>query len=243
MKTISKFLLALFLISIFFGCQEKEVPVNTLSKSEIKDGWELLFDGHSMDQWRGYHKSDLPEIGWGIQDNAIFCGASDMGEAGSGGDLITREMYSNFDLKLEWKINKAGNSGILYLVTEIPDEPAWHGAIEMQILDAVDFPMELKPAQLSGSAYDLVAANPDNVKPFGEWNQIEIIVDNGHVEQWQNGAKVAEYTLWTPEWEAMVMESKFKDYPEFLYMSKDGFIGLQDHGGGAWFRNIKIKKL
>ena len=113
----------------------------------------------------------------------------------------------------------------------------------MQILDDENFPMELKPAQLAGSAYDLVAANPKTVKPFGEWNQIRIIVNKGHVEHWQNGKKVAEYNLWTPEWEKMVMNSKFKDYPEFLNMAKEGYIGLQDHGGGVWFRNIKIKEL
>jgi hypothetical protein len=226
-----------------FACTEKEPPLNTLSKKEIKEGWQLLFDGKTTNGWRGYNMDKFPESGWAVKDGVLFCEESDRGEAGSGGDIITGKKFSNFELKLEWKIAKAGNSGILYLVTELPGQAMWHGAPEMQILDDENFPMELHPEQLAGAAYDLVAPNPQNVKPYSEWNQIRIIVNHGKVEHWQNGEKVAAYTLWTPEWKEMVMKSKFSDYPEFLNMSKDGYIGLQDHGGGAWFRNIKIKEL
>lgn len=238
--------LVMLLISAFFGlnsCSVKEAPLNTLSKKEIKEGWQLLFDGKTTSGWRGYNKKAFPKSGWGVKDGALFCLASDRGEAGSGGDIITEKKFSNFELKLEWKIAKAGNSGVMYLVTELPGEPAWHAAPEMQILDGANFPIELKPSQLSGSAYDLVAADPQTVKPYGEWNQIKIVVDNGKVEHWQNGKMVAKYTLWTPEWKEMVEKSKFSKYPEFLNMSKDGYICLQDHGGGAWFRNIKIREL
>lgn len=149
----------------------------------------------------------------------------------------------NFELKADWKVDKAANSGILYLVTEVPGEPAWHNAIELQVLDGANYPMELEPVQLSGSAYDLVAADPQTVKPYGQWNHVCIIVNNGKVEHWQNGKKVAAFTIWTQEWEEMVKKSKFKDYPGFLNLSKDGYIALQDHGGGVWYRNIKIKEL
>lgn len=236
----------LVLVAVLFGlmaCSEKEPALNTLSKKEIKEGWQLLFDGTTSNGWRGYNKDKFPESGWAIKDGVLFCEASNRGEAGSGGDIITEKKFSNFELKLEWKIAKAGNSGILYLVTEIPGEAIWHNAPEMQILDDENFPMELNPEQLAGAIYDLVPPVPQNVKPFGEWNQIRILVNNGKIEHWQNGAKVAECTLWTPEWEAMVMKSKFKDYPGFLNMSKDGYIGIQDHGGGAWFRNIKVREL
>ena len=234
------------LISVSFGlnsCSVKEAPLNTLSKSEIKQGWQLLFDGKTTNGWRGYNKKVFPESGWGVKDGVLFCLASDRGEAGNGGDIITEKKYSNFELKLEWKISKAGNSGVMYLATELPGEPAWHAAPEMQILDGANFPMELKPSQLSGSAYDLVAADPQTVKPYGQWNQIKIVVNNGIVEHWQNGKMVVKYTLWTPEWKEMVGKSKFHEYPEFLNMSKEGYICLQDHGGGAWFRNIKIREL
>lgn len=236
----------LVLVAVLFGimaCSEKEPALNTLSKKEIKEGWQLLFDGTTTNGWRGYNKDKFPESGWAIKDGILFCEESGRGEAGSGGDIITEKKFSNFELKLEWKIAKAGNSGVLYLVTELPDQAIWHAAPEMQILDGENFPMELQPVQLSGSIYDLVAANPQTVKPFGEWNQIKIVVDNGKIEHWQNGKMVATCTLWSPEWNEMVMNSKFKDYPEFLDMSKEGHIGLQDHGGGAWFRNIKIKEL
>ena len=225
------------------ACTPKETPLNTLTKKEVKEGWQLLFDGQTTQGWRGYNQDKFPEFGWAVKDGILFCEESGRGEAGSGGDIITEKKFSNFELTLEWKIAKAGNSGILYLVTELPGQAIWHGAPEMQILDGDNFPMELTPAQLSGSAYDLVPASPQNVKPFGEWNSIRIIVNNGNVEHWQNGEKVAAYTLWTTEWEQMVMNSKFSDYPEFLNMSKDGHIGIQDHGGGAWFRNIKIREL
>ena len=244
MKRTNKLIvLLLFLTFGFTSCVEKEVPLNTLSKKEIKEGWQLLFDGKTTNGWRGYNKEAFPEFGWAVEDGILACVPSGRGEAGSGGDIITKKKYSNFELKLEWKIAKAGNSGIMYLVTELPGEPAWHSGPEMQILDGANFPIELKPAQLSGSAYDLIPANPQTVKPYGEWNQIKIVVDHGKVEHWQNGKMVATYTLWTPEWKAMVEKSKFKEYPEFLNMSKEGYICLQDHGGGVWFRNIKIKEL
>lgn len=178
-----------------------------------------------------------------IQGEALFRQPSDFGEAGYGGNIITQKEYSNFELKLEWKICKAENSGVLYLVTELPNQVAWHAAPEMQVLDGENFPVELRLNQLSGSIYDLVAAEPQNVKLYGKWNQIRIVVNNGKVEHWQNGKKVVAHSLWTSEWKEMVMKSKFKDYPEFLNMSRDGHIGLQDHGGGVWFRNIKNKEL
>lgn len=236
-------LLIIFSATVINGCREAETPVNTLSKKEIIQGWELLFDGKSTEHWRGYNKSDFPEYGWIIDNDAIFCQHSNMGEAGWGGDIITRKRYSNFELKIDWKVDKAANSGVLYLVTEISNEPAWYNAIEMQVLDGENYPIDLDPVQLAGSAYDLVPANPQNVKPYGEWNQARIIVNNGKVEHWQNGAKVATFTIWTPEWEEMVKKSKFKDYPGFLNMSKEGYIALQDHGGGVWYRNIKIREL
>lgn len=138
----------MLLIGASFGlnsCSVKEAPLNTLSKSEIKQGWKLLFDGKTTNGWWGYNKKVFPESGWGVKDGVLFCLASDRGEAGNGGDIITEKKYSNFELKLEWK--------------------------------------------------------------------------------------------------KMVGKSKFHEYPKFLNMSKEGYICLQDHGGGAWFRNIKIREL
>lgn len=241
------FNLNIVFLLLFFGlsahCQEKKTHVNTLSKKEVKEGWQLLFDGKTTDGWRGYNKSSFPEFGWTIEDGCFRCLHSGKGEAGNGGDIITKKKFSNFELKLEWKIAKSGNSGIMYLVTEIPGKPAYYAAPEMQVVDTVGYPRKLRPVQQSGSAYELVAATPQNVKPHGEWNQIRILVNNGHVEHWQNGKKVVEYNLWTPEWKELVANSKFKDNPEFLNMSHEGYIALQDHGGGVWFRNIKIREL
>jgi len=232
---------------MFFGlsvhCQKKKTHINTLSKKEVKEGWQLLFDGKTANGWRGYNKSSFPEFGWVVENGCLKCLCSDTGEAGNGGDIITRKKFSNFELQLEWKLARSKNSGIMYLVSEIPDTPAFYSAVEMQINDTVGRAIKLRPEQLSGSAYDLVAATPQNVKPYGEWNQIRILVNKGHVEHWQNGEKVVEFNLWTPEWKELVAKSKFKDYPDFLNMSKEGHIALQDHGGGVWFRNIKIREL
>lgn len=237
------FVLAVIICFVYVSCGQQETSPNTLTKKEIKEGWQLLFDGTTTNGWRGYNQKSFPEYGWTVENGILRCLASGRGEAGSGGDIITEKKFKNFEFKLEWKIAKAGNSGIMYLVTELPGQPAWHGAPEMQILDGKNFPSELKLNQLSGSLYDLVAADPQNVKLFGEWNQIKILVNNGNVEHWQNGEMVASYQLWTSEWEDMVNNSKFKDYPEFLNLASEGHICIQDHGCDVWFKNIKIREL
>lgn len=243
MKTKS-FLMVLVILAITFSsCMKKKQENNTLTNEEKKDGWVLLFDGKTTTGWRGYNKPAFPEKGWRVKDSTLECLASDMGEAGAGGDIITLKKYKNFELKLEWKLSKAGNSGILYLASEIPNEPIWHGALEMQILDAANFPMELKPGQYPGSLYDLVPANPQTVKPFGQWNKVKIRLKDGDLEQWQNDTIVAKCKLWTAEFDTLVKHSKFADYPLFKNFPHEGYIGLQDHGGGVWFRNIKIKEL
>jgi hypothetical protein len=243
MKSTIYFVLTICFIAFLGSCTQKKQEINTLSDKEKKDGWILLFDGKTTEGWRGYNKPAFPEKGWRVKDSTLECLSSDMGEAGSGGDIITIKKYSNFELKLEWKIAKAGNSGILFLASEIPNEPIWHGAPEMQILDAKNFPIQLNPGQLPGSLYDLVPANPQTVKPYGQWNSVKIKLKDGALEQWQNDTLVVKCKLWTAEFDTLVKHSKFSEYPLFKNLPHEGFIGLQDHGGGAWFRNIKIKEL
>ena len=136
------------------------------------------------------------------------------------------------------------NSGIFYNVREVPGKPIYYAAPEIQVLDNVDASDNKLPSHLAGSLYDILPADPKTVKPTGEWNTIVIHVKDGKVTHTQNGVKVVEYTLWTPEWDAMVAKSKFKDFPGWTEgISKDGYIGLQDHGFPVWFRNIKIREL
>jgi len=240
----------MMIFAAFIFCKniqaQESTALNTLTPQEKKDGVILLFDGKSTDQWRGYNKTEFPQVGWNIDDNAIHCISSGKGEAGKGGDIITKEKYKNFELTLEWKISPGGNSGIFYLAQEIPDLEIYKSAPEMQVLDNLKHPdakMGVDGNRQAGSLYDLIPAKPQNAKPVGEWNTVKIMVYNGTVVHYQNGVQVLEYHLWTNDWKKMCANSKFKDYTYFVDTAPEGYIGLQDHGDDVWYRNIKIKKL
>lgn len=213
---------------------------NTLTAEEKENGWTLLFDGESADQWRSYDAAEFPEQGWEISNGSLT-----VLSGGGGGDIITKKEYDNFILKLEWKVEKGGNSGIFYRALEQPTQAIYWSAPEMQVLDNVNHPDAKKGKdgnRKAGSLYDLIPAKPQNANPYGEWNSVKIVADGSHIEHWQNGEKVVEYELWTPEWYEMLRNSKFKDHPSFGDMHR-GHIGLQDHGNTVEFRNIKIKEL
>jgi len=251
---------------LFVGCQSSDkkdnkqmsesteesenVPVNTLSEAEKEDGWELLFDGENpSEHWRGYCSETFPEQGWTVEDGALKVVGSGAGEAGNGGDIIAKTQYSSFELKLEWKVAKGGNSGIFYLAEEQcgeNGEPIWKSSPEMQILDNENHPdarLGENGNRQAGSLYDMIPADPQNASPHGEWNSVRILVYQGTVVHYQNGEKVLEYHLWTDDWKDMVANSKFADFEGFADVAKKGYIGLQDHGNDVWFRNIKIKNM
>ncbi len=226
----------------------KEKPaINTLSEKEVKGGWILLFDGKTSDGWRGYNKTGFP-ADWNIEDGAIHLKGSGNGEAGSvnGGDLVYgKQKFANFHLKIEWKISEGGNSGIFYLAQEIPGKEIWRTAPEFQVLDNDRHPdamLGVDGNRQAGSLYDLIPAKPQNTKPAGEWNSAEILSYQGTVIHFQNGQKILEYHLWTPEWNELVKNSKFPSYnPDWAKVAKEGVIGLQDHGNDVWYRSIKIQ--
>lgn len=228
---------------------EEAVAPNTLSEKEAEQGFVLLFDGKNTDGWRGYLKDHFPAA-WTIEDGALKCMGSGRGEAGAedGGDIIYDKEFSNFHLKLEWKISEGGNSGIFYLGQEDPKYPTiWRTAPEMQVLDNEAHPDAILGEdgnRMAGSLYDLIPAKPQNTKPAGEWNSVEIIVYKGTVVHKQNGVSVLEYHLWTPEWEKLVADSKFPGLNEdWANVAMKGYMGLQDHGDDVWFRSIKIREL
>lgn len=231
--------------------QEKETVMeiagpNELTQAEIDEGWQLLFDGESTDSWRGYNKEGFPEQGWIVEDGTLKVVATGKGEAGGGGDIITKNKYKNFEFSVDWKVSEGGNSGIFYLAQEKPDQPIWKSAPEMQILDNDKHPdakLGKDGNRAAGSLYDLIPGNLEVVNPAGEWNTVKIMVYRGTVVHWVNGEQVLEYHLWTDDWNNMVLNSKFKDYEDFLNTAEEGYIGLQDHGDDVWFRNIKIKEL
>ncbi|MDL2255672.1 DUF1080 domain-containing protein [Parabacteroides sp. OttesenSCG-928-G06] len=218
---------------------------NTLTEQEKKDGWVLLFDGKSFDGWRKCNATEMP-ANWSIHENAMKVGRNDQRPgSGQGGDILfgTKE-YTDFELSIDWKIEKAGNSGIFYYVVESPGEPIYFAAPEIQVLDNWNASDNKLTNHLAGSLYDMLPALPQNARPAGEWNTIVVKVKEGKVTHTQNGVKVVEYELWTPAWYEMVAKSKFKDWKGFKEgPAKKGYIGLQDHGYDCWFRNIKIREL
>jgi hypothetical protein len=248
---------------LFFACQsspgteqatsEDDTPQatastqNVLTPEEQAAGWQLLFDGTSMEKWRGYNQESLPPLGWSVKDGTIEIEKTpDPKPDGFGGDIITKEKFGNFELMVDFMISDTANSGIFYFVMEEEGAPMWHNAPEYQILDDVTYAKIEKDFNLdthrTGDNYDMQAAPEDNMKPVGEWNTARIVQKDGHVEHWLNGKKCVEYQAGSPEWEALVKKSKFKDYPNYGRTSP-GYIGLQDHQHEVRFRNIKIRNL
>jgi len=220
--------------------------VNNLSSEEKKAGWMLLFNGKDFTGWRQCNGTGMPK-NWIIEENAmkVFTAPDKKPGQGSDGDIIyAARKFKNFELSVDWKTSKMGNSGIFYYVREVPGKPIYYAAPEVQVLDNADATDNKIDSHLAGSLYDMLPADPKTVKPAGEWNTIVISIKDGKVTHTQNGVKVVEYTLWTPEWDALVANSKFKTFPGFTEgIAKEGYIGLQDHGYVIWFRNIKIREL
>jgi hypothetical protein len=201
-------------------------------------GWTVLFDGRSTKAWRGYNRESFPADCWMVAEGTLKTVPSE----GKACDIITRRKYRDFELALEYKVGKGGNSGILYRAAELPaPAPIWHSAPELQILDDGAHPTAT-PQTLTGSLYDLVAPVDKVVRPIGEWNEARVVVRGSHVEHWLNGRKVLEYELGSEALQARIAASKFKDLKSFA-REAEGYVGLQHHGEEAWFRNIRIRTL
>ena len=246
-KNLSFPLICLFLVMLF-SCSEKPPAHNTLTKAEIEEGWELLFDGETLDGWRSFQEEGV--TGWVVEDGTLKA----LGNGTeSTGDIITADQYENFELKLDWKIAPEGNSGILYMVLEDTFKRIFETGPEYQLLDDVGFPpyyideksgdtIPIQDVQRTAANYDMHVAENKELKPVGEWNTAKILIDNGHVEHWLNGKKVVEYELWSEDWKERLNASKWKDFPAYASASK-GHISFQDHGSMVWFRNIKIREI
>ncbi|WP_163322536.1 3-keto-disaccharide hydrolase [Draconibacterium mangrovi] len=221
---------------IFLSCST-EKSENTLTKQEIEDGWELLFDGKTTNNWKTFNGGAV--TGWKVINGELH--NSGVG-ADHGGDIITKKQYTNFELYLEWKVSPESNSGVFYHVQEGLTDVIYESGPEYQLIDDKGWPTELEGWQHSGANYGMNPPQNAKVKPVDEWNITRIIVKGPHVEHWLNGTKVVEYELWTDQWLQNKAASKWAEVPDYG-MAKSGHIGLQDHGGLTMFRNIKIREL
>lgn len=234
-----KHTLLFILLLIVAACTPKKEKQE--ATSDTSEGWEMLFDGTSTEGWRGYNEAFLPD-GWVIEEGTLKA----LGKGGDiGGDIIYGAAeFENFDLSLEWKISEGGNSGILYHVAEGAQYAAlYENAPEYQLIDDLGFPDPLEKWQTVGADYAMYDPSANKVvRPAGEWNESRIRFTPEKVEYWLNGVKTVEFVPWSEDWENRKVAGKWKDYPDYGKY-KTGYIGLQDHGGLTWFRNIKIKKI
>ncbi len=209
---------------------------NTLSAKEKKEGWQLLFDGKTVNGWKPYNNK--PSDGWEVVNGELHCKENNVQHRA---DLVTVDAYADFELSFDWKVGTGANSGVMYRVVE-SDQPAYVTGPEYQLIDDAGYKHKLEDAQKSGSDYAMHPPSVLAAKPAGEYNHTVILLKGSHVEHWLNGKKVVDFELWTPEWQALKEKSKWKDAAGYG-MAKQGLIALQDHGGGIWFKNIKIRKL
>ena len=222
-----------------------EAGPNTLTAEEKAAGWELLFDGSTLDGWKRFNHDTIGPL-WSVKDGMIVCDGKGLSEgtANIGGSLMTTRQFGNFELVTDWKLSPGGNSGIIYHVVEGKKyKHDYETGPECQVMDDGGWKDPLNDAQKAGSNYDMIPASPTKkLNPVGEWNTAKIVYNNGHVEHWLNGDKVVEFEEGSPEYNEAYKKSKWVDYPDWN-KSKVGAISLQDHGAAVYFRNIKIKVL
>ena len=224
-----KILLSLLLTLPLLGAD-----INTLTPEEKADGWQMLFNGHDLINWRAYGSDARPGAGWKVEEGILK-----KLKGVAAGNIITKQKFKDFTLIWEWRISEKGNNGIKYLVTE--DRKNAPGP-EFQILDDKEHPdSKVGPIRQTGSLYDIFPPAADKLlKPVGEWNRSRIIVQGKRVQHWVNGSPVLEYDLESSELLAAIAKSKFKDAKDFG-KKIDGHIMLTDHFDECWFRNMRIR--
>ncbi|HET8829228.1 MAG TPA: DUF1080 domain-containing protein [Pelobium sp.] len=223
----------LMIVILFSSCAAQKENTNQ---------WNNLIENNSLNGWHTYGKENAGKA-WTVSDDVLQFNPTGIDQK-ERGDLATNESYENFHLKYDWKISENGNSGVMFNVNDDATkykQPYLTGP-EMQVLDNAGHPDAKIFKHRAGDLYDLIPCSVEVVKPFGEWNQAEIILNKGKLRFILNGVQVVETTMWDTEWDKMVAKSKFASMPDFgKYRS--GKIVLQDHGDKVWFKNILIKKL
>jgi Domain of Unknown Function (DUF1080) len=209
-------------------------PILAAEPAAGAGGWQGMLQDHSAAGWRGWKEPGLP-AGWQVTGGVLS-------KDGPVDDLVTTRSYGNFELELEWKLGKAGNSGIFYRGTREYDHIYW-SAPEYQLLDDANAEDGKEPLTAAGSDYALYGVPPGVAKPFDQWNRTRLVVRGNHVEHWLNGVRVVEYEFGSEDWKKRVATSKFAKYPDYG-LAPSGLIGIQgDHPGALAIRNIRIREL
>jgi hypothetical protein len=218
------------------GCASDAKPAahNTLSASQTRAGWRLLFDGTTAG-WRGFNKPAFPAQGWVVEDGWLRHVAK-----GGGGDIITVDRFDDFELEFEWRVGKGANSGVKYFIDEARGAAIGH---EYQVIDDALHPDALHgPNRQTAALYDALAPDHPPVRPAGEINRSRILVRGNHVEHWLNGRRVVAYELGSPAMVAAKAASKFKAEARWGTKFPTPIL-LQDHGDDVWFRDLRIRPL
>ena len=233
---LSRHALSLLLLLAGTACAPQSYTPPPEPARQVSAGSTVdLLAGGPARHWRGYRVDSLPSA-WSYDSTTRV-----LTRTRFGGDIITRQQYTDFELELEWKVGARGNSGIFYHATE-GTGVIYENAPEMQILDNTGHADGRNSLTSAGANYALDAPVRDVTRPVGEWNQARLIVVGSHVEHWLNGVKLLEYERWTPEWTAKVAASKFAQWPSYG-LARRGHIGLQEHGDVVSFRNIRIREI
>ena len=224
--------------AVLAGCGDDPVIaasecLNALAPGEAAGDWQLLFDGESLDQWRSYGEPDV-NPGWGIENGCLT-------RLGSAGDLITRDRFADFELKLEWRISDSGNSGI-FIRADASGDRIFQTGMEMQVLDNIGHWDRFFPSHRAGALYDMIVPDHDTTQAVGYWNRVHVIAKGPKVQFWLNDRLTADFVQGDAQWQALYQDSKFSDRPRWGTLL-EGHIGLQDHWDKVWFRNIRVLPL
>jgi len=246
---ITLFLMALLLFSCgtkktndpmaLYSEVDKDAPVNTLSRKEMKNNWQLLFDGQSFTGWHGYNLKGIPDC-WTLEDQCFTMTTTGGAESQ---DIITDKVYKNFAFYVEYKLTKGANSGIIYQIKEdtIYKFPYETGP-EFQVIDHENWPDKLEDWQINGANYAMYPPAKKPFKPAGNWNRLLLVVNGNHVTQILNDEIIVEYDKYSDDWTAKRNSGKWTAFPDWGKFD-EGHISLQNHGTKVWYRNIKIKEL
>jgi len=236
MAKINSFLLILATLALCCYTVEKRNESGAVATNDQSENWNLLLEANKLDKWQMYSQDSIK--GWSLTNGELHSSGAgwDANE-----DIVTKEVFDNFDLMLEWKIAPQNSSGIFFYVQRDSSHPIYESAPEYQVMDDKGWPEKMKPNQYTAANYAMHAPIGAKVKPVGEWNATRIIVQYPHVEHWLNGVKVLEYEFGSEDWEKRKASGKWAEI-SYYGRAKSGHIGLQN-AGKVLYRNIKIKRL